>query len=93
MNKEKHWWPQAESMVGFFNAYEQTNDVHYLNYSVSSWNYIKNNLIDQKYGEWFWGYDSKGILLQKEKAGFWKCPYHNSRACIEISKRITQLVN
>lgn len=93
LNKEKHWWPQAESMVGFFNAYEQTNDVHYLNYSVSSWNYIKNNLIDQKYGEWFWGYDSKGILLQKEKAGFWKCPYHNSRACIEISKRITQIVN
>jgi hypothetical protein len=48
LNKEKHWWPQAESMVGFFNAYEQTNDVHYLNYSVSSWNYIKNNLDDER---------------------------------------------
>ena len=80
-------------MVGFFNAFEQTNNLEYLHYSLNSWNYIKNNLIDQKYGEWFWGYDSNGILLQKEKAGFWKCPYHNSRACIEISKRITQLLN
>jgi mannobiose 2-epimerase len=93
INKEKHWWPQAEAMVGFFNAFEQTNNLEYLHYSLNSWNYIKNNLIDQKYGEWFWGYDSNGILLQKEKAGFWKCPYHNSRACIEISKRITQLLN
>jgi len=87
--KEKHWWPQAEAMVGFFNAYQLTGDKKYLNHSINSWQFIQQYLIDNKNGEWFWGVDAGHAIMQNEdKAGLWKCPYHNSRACLEIIQRI-----
>ena len=92
LDKEKHWWPQAEAMVGFLNAYELTKEERFLNHSLNSWEYIKKSIIDKNNGEWFWGYSADGHLLNKGKAGFWKCPYHNSRACIEVIKRTTNLL-
>lgn len=86
--KEKHSWPQAEAMVGFFNAYQLTGNERYLNYSVGSWKFIKKHLRDQRNGEWFWGIYEDYSVMNKEKAGFWKCPYHNSRACLELIRRI-----
>lgn len=91
--KEKHWWVQAEAMVGFFNAWQLTGDEEFLNISVRNWNYVKNNLLDKDNGEWFWGRLENGELMPGEdKAGLWKCPYHNSRACLEIVKRIIQII-
>ncbi len=90
-NKEKHWWPQAEAMVGFFNAYQLTGEDKYLSSSLNSWSYIKKYLKDKVHGEWIWGIDENGLPMQKEKAGFWKCPYHNGRACLEMMKRISSV--
>lgn len=87
--KEKHWWPQAEAMIGFFNAYQITNDEKYLQHSLDSWQFIKQYIKDNKNGEWFWGVKEDYSIMQNEdKVGIWKCPYHNSRACLEIIKRI-----
>lgn len=91
LNKEKHWWPQAEAMVGYFNAYELSDNEMYLQQSLNSWAYIKQYIKDDTHGEWFWGRNENGTTMQKEKAGFWKCPYHNGRACMEISKRIEMM--
>ncbi len=88
--KEKHWWVQAEAMVGFFNAFQISQNDQYLQQSVQSWNYVKNSILDPQYGEWYWGRNEDGSIMQlQDKAGIWKCPYHNSRACIEIINRIT----
>ncbi|MFC4212324.1 AGE family epimerase/isomerase [Pedobacter lithocola] len=87
--KEKHWWVQAEAMVGFFNAWQITDDEKFLNISLQNWLFVKNKIIDYEKGEWFWGITEQGeIMLKEDKVGVWKCPYHNSRACIEIIKRI-----
>lgn len=92
--KQLHWWPQAEAMVGFFNAYQITGDPKYLYNSLQSWAFIKKYIKDDKNGEWFWGVNSDFSTMHNEdKAGFWKCPYHNGRACVEIIKRIKSITN
>ena len=88
--KEKHWWPQAEAMVGFFNTWQITRDKKWLSISMNTWQFIKENIKDSLGGEWFWGIDENKKVMNKEKAGFWKCPYHNGRACIELIKRINK---
>ena len=85
---EKHWWVQAEALIGFYNAYQLTQNEDYLNIVYKNWKFIKKYILDQKNGEWFWGIYSDYTLIEKDKAGFWKCPYHNSRACLELINRI-----
>ncbi|MBL7743369.1 MAG: AGE family epimerase/isomerase [Chitinophagaceae bacterium] len=87
--KEKHSWPQAEAMVGFFNAYQLTGEEQYLRFSFNNWDFVKRYIKDNRSGEWFWGVKEDYSPMNKEKAGFWKCPYHNSRACTELIKRIS----
>ncbi len=90
--KEKHWWPQAEAMVGFFNAWQITKDEHYLEKSLNSWEFVKNFVVHKEKGEWYWGVThTHSFMPAQDKVGIWKCPYHNSRACIEIIKRASSL--
>jgi mannobiose 2-epimerase len=87
--KEKHWWVQAEAMVGFYNAWQLSGQQKFLDVSHKNWQFVKQSIIDKDYGEWYWGVKEDGNLMQNEdKAGLWKCPYHNSRACIELIRRI-----
>jgi len=86
--REKHSWPQAEAMVGFFNAWQLTGEEKYLRYSLQSWDFVKRYIKDTINGEWYWGVYADYSVMSKEKAGFWKCSYHSSRACMEVSKRI-----
>jgi mannobiose 2-epimerase len=89
--REKHWWPQAEAMIGFFNAWQISGDDSYLNRSIKSWNFIQQHILDKENGEWFWGVKEDNSIMEEDKAGIWKCPYHNSRACLELIKRISKL--
>ncbi len=87
--KEKHWWVQAEAMVGFFNAWQISKDAKFLNASLGTWHYVQSNILDKEHGEWYWGRRDDGTIMENEdKVGLWKCPYHNSRACIEIIRRL-----
>jgi mannobiose 2-epimerase len=85
---EKHWWPQSELMIGFYNAYQLSNDKKYLDVVLKNWEFVKHYILDTKNGEWIWGVNADYSLIEKDKAGFWKCPYHNSRVCIELLHRI-----
>ena len=87
--KEKHWWVQAEAMIGFYNAWQISGNEKYLELSIKNWVFVKDKILDKANGEWVWGIGENGqIMPGEDKAGIWKCPYHNSRACLEIIKRI-----
>ena len=89
LDTDKHWWPQAEAMVGYVNAWQITGDKTYLDKAEAVWNYIDLHVVDHENGEWFGRVDTDGIPYpEDEKVGFWKCPYHNSRALIEVCTRL-----
>ncbi|MDQ1142728.1 AGE family epimerase/isomerase [Pedobacter agri] len=92
VNQEKHWWVQAEAMVGFLNAFELSKNPVFLELFNKIWTYTKQQIVDHENGEWFWGRNGDGtLMLKQDKAGLWKCPYHNSRACMEIISRLRRL--
>ena len=94
IDTDKHWWPQAEAMVGYFNAYQLSGDRDLALASLNSWDFIKEHIINRDHGEWYWSVDRMGVAqTEKEKAGFWKCPYHNGRACMEMIRRIDEINN
>lgn len=89
---DKHWWPQAEAMVGAMDAWKISGDEKYLAEVKQVWTFIKENMIDYENGEWFGRVNKNGEPYETEdKAGFWKCPYHNSRAMIEMMNRINSV--
>lgn len=91
---QKHWWVQAEAMVGFMNAYQLTDDEKYLKTVYKIWDYTKKYIKDTENGEWFWGRNEDGTVMDHEdKIGFWKCPYHNVRACLQLSERLKTIIN
>lgn len=90
VDADRHWWVQAETVVGFYNIYQYFGDETAFGKAVACWNYIKQNLIDNELGEWYWSRDpERNINKKDDHAGFWKCPYHNSRMCLELMERIS----
>ena len=89
VDADRHWWVQAEAVVGFYNIYQYFHDEDAMEKTLACWQYIKENLIDEELGEWFWSCDpERNINRHDDHAGFWKCPYHNSRMCLELLQRI-----
>ena len=88
VDDDLHWWVQAENVVGWYNIYQYFGDESALDRALHCWEYIRENLVDWEHGEWFWSRHPDGTLnTVDDKAGFWKCPYHNSRMCLEIIER------
>jgi mannobiose 2-epimerase len=89
IDTDKHWWPQADAVVGFLNAYQISGRQCFLDAAERSWAFIEKYIVDHRYGEWFWLVSKDGVPdNRQDKVGPWKCPYHNSRACFEVMERL-----
>jgi mannobiose 2-epimerase len=84
----KEWWPQAEAVVGFLNAYQISGLEHFRQAAERSWEFIEKYIVDRRHGEWFWKVSRECVPSpDKFKVDQWKCPYHNSRMCFEVLVR------
>lgn len=92
IDRKRVWWVQAESIVGFINAYMHCGDAKYKEAVKHIWSWIKNFQIDRRSGgEWFAEVDFKGTPMDKPMVDEWKCPYHNGRMCLEVIQRKTDI--
>ena len=90
IDRELHWWVQAENVVGHVNLFQHFGDEEALQIALRCWNFIQTKLVDKVHGEWHWSLYADGTVNMKDdKAGFWKCPYHNGRMCMEILERFS----
>ncbi|HET7535664.1 MAG TPA: AGE family epimerase/isomerase [Candidatus Didemnitutus sp.] len=87
----KDWWSQAEAAVGFLNAYQLTGDRRWFEASERSWKYIQSTFVDRKNGDWFERVTREGVAVPRPRLSVWKCPYHNSRSCLELIERVEAL--
>ncbi|MCF2505147.1 AGE family epimerase/isomerase [Dyadobacter sp. CY107] len=90
LQTDRSWWVLAEQMVGFYNAYQLTKDEQYKVKAERSWDYIVEKFVDHEKGEWYGAVKADGTPIKGDKINFWKCPYHNSRACAEMLRRVSK---
>jgi len=97
---ETQWWTYCEAVIGYVDQWQRLTFSderlafsgeagHYWLLAEQAFQYICDRLIDREHGEWFWEILPDGTPnRQEDKAGFWKCPYHNSRMCYELIERL-----
>jgi mannobiose 2-epimerase len=89
VDSSKSWWEQAEAIVGFYNAYQLTGEPHLSEAAVRCWESAKAKLVDRTYGDWVKRLQPDGTPDNTVfKVGPWECPYHHSRACLEMLSRL-----
>src|SRR5690606_41326691 len=85
LDQERHWWVQAEAVVGYQYMAKIFNEDAFKRKAEALWSYIQQYIVDKENGEWYWSRLENGSVNEGEdKAGFWKCPYHNGRMCLEM---------
>lgn len=93
LDEDLHWWVQAEDVIGQLYLAAYHGKPEFIEWAADSWRFIREKLIDRENGEWYWSRLGKDGSIDRadDKAGFWKCPYHNSRMCIEAIETLDKL--
>lgn len=82
------WWPQAEAVVGFFNAWQLSVKRKYLDQTKKTWEFIQKYFVDKEDGEWYATVSADLKVGSADKVNGWKAPYHNARMCMEMMRRL-----
>jgi len=94
VDPNKHWWAQAEAVVGFYNAYQVCGEERFRTAAWQAWEYIEDKVVDKIHGEWHAKLQPDGTPWTADEdadaclVGAWKCPYHNGRVCLEMMDRL-----
>ena len=92
----KLWWTQAEALRGFDWLNRRTGDSSYRDKLQQTLGFIRSNLWDEQYGEWFWQVGASGgaplafnaantDFAPTVKGNAWKAGYHSGRAMLRLA--------
>jgi mannobiose 2-epimerase len=88
VSQRRVWWVQAETVVGFLNAYKKSGkrDEKYLEAAKNCLEFIFDHMVDKRKGsEWYSEVTKDGTPVEGiPVVDPWKCPYHNGRMCFEV---------
>lgn len=93
IDKKRVWWVQAESVVGFVNAFQQGGEKKFIDAAETVFDWIETKQTDRRENSEWWGevtFDGEPMQTV-DMVNPWKCPYHNGRMCIEIINRNVNL--
>jgi mannobiose 2-epimerase len=89
----KHWWEQAEVLIGILVAYQWSGQPRYWAAFERQFDWVWTHQLDHECGDWFestaW---RDGRPLTSLKGHEWKASYHGARAFMEVSRRLSQLL-
>lgn len=88
LDRKLSWWPQCETVIGCINAWQISGDRKYFDAAVGTWNFIKENFVDERHGGWHKSVREDGTPEREPKASLWNGPYHNSRLAFELISRL-----
>ncbi|HQT92408.1 MAG TPA: AGE family epimerase/isomerase [Candidatus Kryptobacter bacterium] len=87
----KQWWSEIEALNSFLmmsEIYPHDKMNYYMKF-CEQWNYIKNYVLDHRYGGWYWGGIDKAAQNERgPKATIWKVDYHTTRGLINCILRL-----
>jgi cellobiose epimerase len=96
LRNTKEWWSQVEALNSALLMSElfPGDEMNYHEKFCEQWNYIKEYLIDNDNGGWYWGgIDQVPQNKVFPKGTIWKADYHTSRAMINCLIRLKRLNN
>ncbi len=88
---QKEFWQQAESLVGFLDAYLLLGDRVYWDAFVNVFDFVWAKMINHDVGEWFALLDRDGTVRWDYLGHAWKNNYHTTRSMIQTLKRLKRI--
>jgi len=84
------WWVQAEAVLGLVVGGLRWEDENLVERALKTWKFIYEFMIDPNTGDWRLRVVNASGLPDPvaPRVVFWKDPYHQARACMQISKRV-----
>ncbi len=89
--RDKEWWQNCESLIGFLDAFEITGDERYLKAFIRNWEFDTTYMINHKVGEWRQLLKEDGTPIIAQVGNPWKCIYHTGRAMLECMLRLEKM--
>ena len=88
----KEFWQQAEAMVGFLDAYINTEDTKYIDAFINVHDFVFNKMINWDQGEWFALLSENGDVIWDYMGTSWKVFYHTVRGTSQVVKKLEEII-